>query len=58
MYVGTGSIDDAASIVMGAAEPVDPARLEWLGAKFYAPHYEQWCTGKNGALSCSGTPQP
>ncbi len=57
-YVGTGSMDDAASFVKGAAEPVDPARLEWLGAKFFTPHYEQWCTGKGQELSCSATPEP
>jgi hypothetical protein len=56
-YTGTGSIDDAKNFVKGDAQPVDPARLEWLGAGFYAPHYEQWCVGKGTELTCSTTPQ-
>ena len=57
-YIGSGSIDDAANFVQGDAQPVDPGRLDWLGVKFFTPHYEQWCTGQAGTLTCSATPQP
>lgn len=52
-YTGKGSINEASSFVRGAAAPVDPKLLDWLGAGFYAPHYEQWCKGEGQKLVCS-----
>jgi len=55
-YSGTGSIDDARNFVAGSPEPVPAALLNWLGMGFYAPHYEQWCTGSGTTMSCKPTP--
>ena len=52
-YKGTGSIDDASNFVQGDAVPVPAERLEWLGAGYLTPHYEQWCEGKGQSLQCS-----
>lgn len=56
-YIGSGDINDARNFVQGDAQPIDPARLEWLGAEFYTPHYQKWCTGKGTTLTCTDTPQ-
>jgi feruloyl esterase len=56
-YIGTGSIDEAKNFVKGDAQPVDPARLEWLGSGFFTPHYERWCMGKGTELTCTATPR-
>jgi hypothetical protein len=56
-YIGTGSIDDAKNFIRGDAQPIDPARLQWLGAAFFTPRYEQWCVGTGTTLTCSSTPQ-
>jgi feruloyl esterase len=51
-YVGTGSIDDAKNFVRGEAKPVPDGLLNWMGASFYAPHYELWCTANGLEMTC------
>ncbi len=55
-YTGTGSADDAKNWVDGGARTPPTALLDWLGAGFYSAHYEVWCTGGEGTLSCKPTP--
>lgn len=55
-YNGTGSIDDAANYSAGAANPVPAVELKWLGASFYTPHYETWCTGEGASMTCRSKP--
>jgi feruloyl esterase len=53
-YTGSGSIDEAQNFTAGPAEPVPPAKLQWLGASFYEPHYELWCESQDSsAIKCS-----
>jgi len=54
-YTGSGSIDEAQNFVQGDAQPVDPARLEWLGSSFFTSHYQIWCTGKGQSFDCKST---
>ena len=54
-YTGSGSIDEAKNFVQGDAQPVDPARLEWLGSSFFTPHYQIWCSGKGQSFDCKPT---
>jgi len=55
-YIGTGSIDDAKNFVAGKPEPAQATLLNWLGSSFFAPHYEQWCTGSGATMTCKPTP--
>ncbi len=56
-YTGTGNIDDAKNFIVGPAEPVAAATLQWLGSPFYKPHYELWCQSEGPpALSCKPNP--
>jgi hypothetical protein len=51
-YIGTGDIRDAANYVQGATNPAPAQLFTWLGASFYTPHYEKWCTGDGAVLNC------
>jgi len=51
-YRGKGSIDDAANFEQGPAQPTPTDLFNWLGAGFYAPGYEKWCTGNGTILQC------
>ena len=55
-YNGSGSVDDARNFRPGPAKPASPLALQWLGASFYRPHYELWCTGDGAAMACKPTP--
>lgn len=52
-YRGSGDIDDAASFESKPGPKVDPARLDWMGARFYSAGYEQWCAWDGAGLACS-----
>ena len=51
-YIGSGSIKDAANYVKGPARPAPPDLALWLGASFYTPHYEKWCSAKGTDMQC------
>jgi feruloyl esterase len=55
VYSGSGSIDDANSFSAGPPKPAAAADLQWLGASFYASHYELWCTGDDASMTCKPT---
>ena len=55
VYSGSGSIDDANSFSAGPPKPAAAADLQWLGASFYASHYELWCTGDGASMTCKPT---
>ena len=55
-YNGTGSLDDAKNFSAGPSTPVPSAQLQWLGASFYTPHYEVWCTGDGTSMTCNSKP--
>ena len=55
VYSGLGSIDDANSFSAGPPKPAAAADLQWLGASFYASHYELWCTGDGVSITCKPT---
>jgi Tannase and feruloyl esterase len=55
-YNGSGSVDDAINFSPGRVKPASPLALQWLGASFYRPHYELWCTGDGAAMACNPTP--
>lgn len=55
-YIGSGSIDDASNFVEGNPQPAPTELLNWLGASFYTPHYELWCTGSSATMNCKPTP--
>ena len=57
IYRGSGSIDDANSFGPGPPKPAAAADLQWLGASFYASHYELWCTGDGASMTCKPTHQ-
>lgn len=52
-YNGKGSIDDAKNFSAGPATPASTKQLQWMGARFYAPHYETWCEGHSASMTCS-----
>lgn len=52
-YVGRGSIDDAASFTQGPAMQIPASTYQWMGASFYTPGYEKWCTGKGTSFTCT-----
>ena len=54
-YAGKGSIDDARNFVRGEKKPVSDTLLNWLGASFFTPHYELWCTGNGAEMTCKKT---
>jgi feruloyl esterase len=51
-YNGSGSIDAAANFGPGPVAPVAEERLNWLGATFYAPGQQRWCTADATTLTC------
>ena len=55
-YNGTGSIDDATNYSAGPAKPVPASEFQWLGASFFTPHYEAWCTGNGASMTCTSKP--
>lgn len=55
-YNGTGSVDDAKNFSAGPSKPVPASKLQWLGASFYTPHYEVWCTGQGASMTCKSKP--
>jgi hypothetical protein len=55
IYSGSGSIDDANSFRPGPPKPAAAADLQWLGASFYASHYELWCTADGASMRCKPT---
>jgi feruloyl esterase len=51
-YVGSGSPDDAANFVAGTENRVPAALLQWMGARFYTPGYQTWCTDTANSIRC------
>ncbi len=51
-YVGKGSADEAKNFVKGDAKPAPEGLLNWIGASFYSPHYELWCTANGLQMTC------
>jgi len=51
-YVGTGSIDSAASFVAGEPTARWPSAFDWLGASFYTAGYELWCSASGAHFDC------
>lgn len=54
-YTGQGSSKDGANFVKGPARTVPASLYEWLGADFYSPNYEKWCTGIGATFNCKNT---
>jgi feruloyl esterase len=54
-YAGTGSIDDEANFVAEAPATASKDNFDWLGASFFSPGYEQWCSWKGMSFVCSGS---
>ncbi len=52
-YKGTGDPDSADSYTGAPGPPLAPAALNWRGAPFYTPGYEQWCEWNGPAMACS-----
>jgi feruloyl esterase len=55
-YSGSGDINDAANYVQGPPMKVPSDIYNWLGASFYTPGYEKWCTGKGTTFVCKDSP--
>jgi len=55
VYLGSGSVDEAKNFGLGPAKPAPAADLQWLGAAFYTPHFEVWCTGNGATMICKPT---
>lgn len=51
-YIGTGSLDAAASYVAGAPLVTEPASYDWEGARFMAPDFHRECSVKGAELDC------
>lgn len=52
VYRGSGSINDVNSFSPGLPKPATASDLQWLGASFYASHFELWCTGDGASMTC------
>ncbi len=52
-YTGKGNADNSESWTAARPTASEPDTFDWLGAPFYASHYEEWCTGKGDAMTCS-----
>ena len=54
-YKGTGSIDEEANFEAAMPATATAESFDWLGAGFFLPGSEQWCSWKGMSFACSST---